>query len=145
MTRTASIGLLASLLLLGCASSSDDDDNGDTGFVKANPCATPGATYLESFTTVSGDCGDVPAQIINIGNDGTVPASGLTCQKLEQDGCRAHDTGCQSTVNGCTGKVTTDVTFADDGATASGLLSMTVSCSDGSTCAGTYEVSAERQ
>ena len=112
----------------------------------ANPCATPGATYFQTFTTISGDCGDIPAQIVNIGNDGTVPAAeGVSCQKVEQDGCRAHNTGCSVTMDGCTTTATTDVTFADDGSSATGMESVTIRCTDGSSCSGTYEVAMERR
>jgi hypothetical protein len=113
---------------------------------KANPCATPGATYLNTYTTVSGDCGDIASDITNIGDDGTVPAAmGVTCKSYEQDGCRAHNTGCSTTQGKCTLTATTDVTFSDDGSTASGLFSAAIVCTDGSSCSGTYQIMSVRQ
>jgi hypothetical protein len=108
---------------------------------KANPCATPGATYLSHFVELSGGtCGPIPDEIMNINSDGTLPQS-LSCQTVTQDGCTARNTDC--TTNGaCT--VTTDVTFATDGSSASGLE--TVSCSTASaSCTSTYRIGSTRQ
>jgi hypothetical protein len=111
----------------------------------ANPCATRGATYL--FHTVenpTGTCGPIPDQITNVNADGTVPGPGVSCEAITQNGCTARDTNCVSGSNGNTCYTTTNVTFSDDGATASGLI--TVRCSNGKTsCASTYGVSARRQ
>lgn len=139
--------ILFALGVLGCGSSDSTPKPTDAADApRANPCATPGATYLDTYETVSGTCGDIPANISNIGDDGTVPAAaGLTCSRVEQDGCRAHDTGCRLTQNGCTMNATTDVTFSDDGATATGLISLSISCSDGSSCSGTYQITSQRQ
>lgn len=113
---------------------------------KANPCATPGATYLSHFVELSGGtCGPIPDEILNINSDGTIPGSqSFSCQTVTQDGCTARDTGCITTTNGTTCTATTDVTFATDGSSASGLE--TVSCSNVSTtCTSTYSVSFTQQ
>src|SRR5262249_46122489 len=133
----------ACLSLFACSVDPVEADGGDH---RANPCATPGATYLQTFTTVSGGCGDIPSGIVNIGNDGTVPGSnGVVCERVEQDGCRAHDTNCRSSSNGCMLNETFDVSFASDGSSATGLISVQINCNDGSACSGTYRVSMTRQ
>jgi hypothetical protein len=129
--------------LVACSSSSDDGD-GRTKVNQANPCVTPGATYLQMTNKIDGTCPDVPDQVINISNDGTL-ANEISCDKVEQDGCRAHNTGCVTKSGKCNASATFSTTFADDGSSASGLLTMTVECEDGSGCVGTYETSMERQ
>ncbi len=116
------------------------------GFEPANPCATPGATYLQSFELISGNCPELPDVILNITEDGLVPdAVGLECQVRGQNGCRAQNSNCVFTDQGCEYTFTTDVTFAEDGSSAEGLETVTVICDDGSSCAGTYRVEAERR
>ena len=114
---------------------------------KANPCATPGATYLLHFVEqANGTCGPVSDQIINVAKDGTLSGSGTasSCAMTAQDGCTARNTDCMSTTNGVTCDVTSDVTFAKDGGAASGLE--TVTCMSGSSsCMSTYAVSAQRK
>jgi hypothetical protein len=70
----------------------------------------------------------------------------ITCASIEQTGCRAHDSDCKSTTsNGCTADVTFDITFAQDGSSASGLETAVISCPNGQTCASTYQVTSTRQ
>lgn len=135
---------LVGALMIACACSSTSE-SGMTTTNKANPCATPGATYLMSFARVSGDCAEPPDQISNINADGTIPGDPISCKEITQDGCTARDTGCTFTGNGCTSTVSTSITFAADGATMSGLESITVTCNDGSSCSGTLRVSGVRQ
>jgi hypothetical protein len=111
---------------------------------EANPCATAGATYLETSTEeAGGTCGAVSPQIITISQDGTL-ATSETCTTIMQTSCTAQDSGCVTTSNGVTCTSTTDVTFASDGSSASGLI--TLSCTEGATsCVSTYNVSIQRQ
>jgi hypothetical protein len=115
---------------------------------KANPCATKGATYLfHSVENPSGTCGQTPDQIVNINADGTL-ATALSCTEITQNGCVARDTDCVTTSKDgqTTCYATTSVTFADDGASASGLISIRCSSTaDSSSCSSTYGVSARRQ
>lgn len=138
--------LLAAILAIAACSSKDKEDTGP-GTTEANPCATPGATYLTTYTTVSGNCGDIPDNVSNINNDGTITTDSQTsCDKVEQDGCRAHNTGCRSKAdNGCDVKNTFTTTFEDDGSSASGISTVTVSCPGGSSCSGTYEYTMTRR
>jgi hypothetical protein len=126
----------AFVLLAACSCSSSTN--------KANPCATPGATYLFHFVEqANGTCGPVPDSIVNINADGTLSSS-VSCQTINQTGCTAQDTGCTSSSNGTTCNFTTDVTFASDGSGATGLETFT--CSNGSSsCWSTYAVTAARQ
>jgi hypothetical protein len=140
--------LCFTVLVVGCSGKSGDGRAAPppTKNPPPNPCATPGARYLDTFSTISGDCGDIPAGIVNVADDGTIPdITGSSCQKVEQDGCRGHDTGCKIAQNGCTATVTTDVTFADDGSSSSGLETIEIQCNDGSGCSGSYQVSGVRR
>lgn len=136
------ITLACCLGLIACSSDGDDDKPKTSN---ANPCATPGATYLQTSTVIDGNCGDIPAQIINIGNDGTLSEDPIQCDRIEQDGCRAHNTNCVLRTADCTNTFTFTTTFEDDGSSASGLTTMKISCKDGSSCLGTYSVEMVRQ
>jgi len=120
--------------------------SGPSNTLAANPCATPGASYLETFAEQpGGTCGTAPSQVLNVNTNGTVTSSvPVSCASTEQSGCTAHDADCAETTNGVTCMVTTDVTFASDGSSATGLE--TLSCSNASSsCVSTYTVSAARQ
>ena len=142
--KRASIAALAGML--ACASHTQTFPPDPP---KANPCATPGATYLDHFAEQSGGtCGPIPDVIININKDGTLAGSGSgtapTCQSNSGSGCTVKLNNCTSTNNGVTCTITTDVTFAADGSSASGLE--TLSCSgSSSSCTSTYKVTATRQ
>jgi hypothetical protein len=130
--------MLCGLSLLACG--------GGSTAPKANPCATPGATYLDHFVEGSGGtCGPIPDEIININSDGTEATTiQISCQTESQTGCTAHNTGCTWTTNGVACNATTDVTFASDGSGASGLETVTCSSSSAS-CTSTYTVTLTRQ
>lgn len=139
MGREAIGVVVATAAVLTCSSSSS------TSHPLANPCATKGATYLEHFVQESGDCGALPDEIVNIGADGTLTSSSsVSCATVSQNGCTAQDSDCTTTNNGVTCMVTTDVTFARDGSSASGLESVTCT-GNGASCTSTYQVSAARQ
>jgi hypothetical protein len=99
--------------------------------------------FVEDST---GTCGAIPDQIINIGQDGTVAnGASITCDKKEIDGCTAKNSGCTSTTaSGLSCMLNSDVTYAQDGGSASGLETITCT-SGGSTCSSTYSVTAARQ
>lgn len=130
------------LLALACSSSTEDPQT-----PAANLCATPGSTYLSSLTLQSGNCPDnIPDAIVNIPSDGSLPqAKGTTCQSEEQDGCTGRGTNCVYVSGGCKNIYTFSTTFTDDGASADGLISSTITCDDGSGCTGTYRSHYERQ
>lgn len=122
--------------LVGCGS----------GPTKANPCATPGATYLEHYVEHSGGtCGALTDTIVNIGADGTLASSSpVTCDDVEQTGCTAHDTNCKgAAVNGITCSDTFSNTFSSDGSGASGIA--TITCTGSTSCVSTYDITMTRQ
>jgi hypothetical protein len=124
------------LLCVGCAS------EGPLTLNKANPCATPNATYLTHFVEVSGDCGPSSDQLVNIKPDGTLDQT-FSCLDITKVGCREQNDLCTFTSNGVTCTATTDVTFTSDGKSSSGIESVT--CHNaGTICSSTYNVSAER-
>ncbi len=123
------------MLICGCSSNVTTN--------QANPCATKGATYLGHAVQESGNCGDAPDQIINVGSDGTLDKN-VSCARITQDGCTACNSDCTFGSNGVTCTATTDVTFAYDGSSAHGLES--ISCYNSvSSCASTYVVTLIRQ
>jgi hypothetical protein len=137
------------LVLLGicvgtvaCSSTSGTGPGTET----ANPCATPGASYLESFVEQSGGtCGAIPSEVVNINPNGTLTtATPITCAKVTQTGCTAQDTDCTFSSMGYNFTNTFDVTFASDGSSASGVATITGSGNNQS-CASTYNISFVRQ
>ncbi len=108
-------------------------------------CATPGATYLESFTQTSGTCGPVPSEIVDISPEGTVVlASSMTCSSANWTNCTLQYNDCTTNVNGVLYTTTSSVTFAIDGGSASGAASVAAT-GNGIVCASTYNVTAVRQ
>lgn len=110
-----------------------------------NPCATRGASYLESFAEQSGNCGPLPSQVVNIAPDGSVPTGGtnITCESTNQSGCTTQRSNCAWTGSGNSYNATSTLTFTQDGSKASGLF--TVSVSGNSSCMETYAVTWTRQ
>jgi hypothetical protein len=131
-TFAVAFGLLT---LIACGGSSNN---------QANPCATKGATYLATFTEVSGTCGPIPSQVVNVNPDGTITdTSNETCASVYQQGCTATRNSCTWSSQGFNFTSTSSVTFASDGASASGIV--TLSASGAGSCAETYNVSYVRQ
>jgi len=126
---------ISALFLLACSSNVE----------QANPCATPGATYYQHSTELSGNCGSMPDVIVNINQDGTITfPSNISCATQEQNGCTAHDTDCSFGNGDVSCQESFDTTFADDGSSANGLL--TLSCDNGSqSCISTYSISMTRE
>ena len=112
---------------------------------RANPCATPGASYLASFAEVSGNCGPIPSQVVNINPDGTVSGgTSMNCAGQSQQGCTANLTDCKWSAKGYDFTMTSHVTFASDGSSASGLASFGAS-GNGVACSETYQLTYARQ
>lgn len=134
---------LVGLLMMACGS--DDPPKGPVNF-PANPCATRGSTYLQSSTEISGDCGPIPDQIVNINPDGTITQdTPLTCDSVTQEGCTARDTGCKwTTSEGVSWAMTFETAFKADGSSATGI-EMIRGSGNGQTCTSTYNVSMTRR
>lgn len=126
--------LILAVLLIGCGKEP----------IKANPCATKGATYFQHYVEANnGTCGTIPDTIVNISADGTIPGDPPDCEAITQTGCKAQNTACKTTKNGVTCSATTSVTFEGDGTGAAGLVTM--SCSGAAVCTSTYQVTLIRQ
>ncbi len=136
MTRPFSLGIVF-LFVLGCGSGSSSP--------QANPCATAGATYLETLTQTSGTCGPIASQVVNVSPDGTLtlPTS-ISCASTNQTGCTARDSDCAFTSQGFDFTETFSVTFAKDGSSAAGVLSLS-GTGMGMSCSSSYKVTFTRQ
>ena len=145
MRSLFAFGVAAILGLVACSGADDDE----TVEVAANPCATPGATYYARLHEQrNGTCGPVSDQIVNLGSDGqggaTVNVATPRCKSSVQDGCTAKNTGCVTETNGIRCETTTSVTFAADGSSAEGLMSIRCSDDEGG-CSSTYLIEYTRQ
>jgi hypothetical protein len=136
---------LAIAALTACSSGSGTSGNG-SGSEPANPCATKGASYLETLTEqAGGTCGTVSSQVVNVNSDGTITTSTpITCAHVSQNGCTAQDTDCTFSSMGYDFSETFDVTFTSDGSSAMGLVTISGS-GNGQSCNSTYNVSVTRQ
>ena len=86
---------LLALVLASAACSSSTESPGPTDEA-ANPCATDGASYLETLVEESGGtCGPIPSELVNVNPDGTITTpTPITCAHVSQTGCTAQDTDC---------------------------------------------------
>lgn len=143
MTTFRSMGfavLLAPAVLAACASS-DPQTSGVRNEV--NACATQGATYLlHMVQRAGGTCGNPPDRVVNLDD----PAiTNVFCAAVTQANCVARGTDCVESSDGCTSTYTYKTTFAADGASATSLHSVSMRCSDGSSCSSTYDTTMTRQ
>ena len=140
--------VLLCVSLFACSSRSSgaapDQKDNDVARVRADPCATPGATYLVTLTQLpGGTCGPIANQTVTVGYDGTVPAPG-PCGSSTFTGCEEVQHDCYALAMGLTCVMQDDITFVSDGSAASG--SETVSCQEGhESCASTYAVEEVEQ
>ena len=133
---------LGTLCLVACSSEASTP----SATTKANPCATPGATYLSHFVEQSGGtCGPLADVLVTVNKDGTVTGPPVSCQDRTETGCRTQTTDCTTTsIKGLTCHFTTDVTYTSDG--SSGAGSEVGSCAGGaSTCTSSYQVTVTRR
>ena len=128
--------------VVGCSSAPSSGTSQD----EANPCATPGASYLATFTELSGGtCGTISPELENINPNGTITSTvEITCASSSQDGCTTRDTDCTWSADGFTFTGTSEATFYQDGSYATGIESIT-GVGDGQSCVSTYDVSLVRQ
>ena len=143
------ISLLVAVLV-GCSATDSSTATSATRTVPANPCMIRGASYLCHFVAESGNCPVLADEVVNVNPDGTITLSAaVSCSTITINGCTIHESNCtwSSTSQGTTCNFTSNsaITAVSDGSSASGLASMTASCSDGEACTGTYQVSYTRQ
>lgn len=138
-------GLVA--VCVACSSSGGNGatSSGSTSALKANPCATKGATYLETFTEQSGNCGMLTSQVVNINPDGTITTTvQISCAMQTQAGCKTQATDCTWSANGYSYNETLESTFAQDGSSATGIATVTA-MGKGQSCSSTYNITITRQ
>lgn len=128
--------------VVGC--SSDESGSGSAGVPnQLNECATKGATYFAHHEErPGGTCGQVPDQVVNTDDPG-ITAS--TCASVTQENCVARGTSCKSFEKGCEITLTYMTKFTADGSSATSVGTYNISCSDGSYCTSTYDVTMTRQ
>ena len=126
------------LMAAGCSASEE-----------GGACVETGSVYVISSTERSGDCGDleITTTVVNTGSGlyldpGNSLSPGYSPCTEEQSGC-TFSGSCRGTGEGCTLDQVFSTTF--EGSTASGVLTIMVSCDDGSSCSSTYDVHAQRQ
>jgi hypothetical protein len=126
----------------GC--SSDDSSEASSGVQnEVNACATKGSTYLSQYVEhAGGTCGPIADEIINI-DDPAITAA--TCASVTQENCVGRGTACKSSGNGCSQSLSYMTTFASDGSSAASVMTIKVSCADGSHCTSTYDATMTRQ
>jgi hypothetical protein len=142
--RLLALAMFGTLVVLPACSSSSAASGPSSE--PANPCATKGASYLETLVEqAGGTCGPITSQVVNINSDGTITTSTpLSCAHVSQTGCVAQDTDCTFSSMGFDFSETFDVTFTSDGSSASGLITLSGS-GNGQNCASTYDVTFARQ
>lgn len=134
---TTKILLVLAMFLTGCGG----------GGSTANPCATPGASYLEHCVEESGNCGAISDQVVNIGPEGEVMGVGGTapmCTSMDVVGCVSHGSGCTVTENGATVTTTFQTTFVADGSSATSIASIEITMG-AANCVSTYNCTITRQ
>jgi uncharacterized protein YceK len=136
------IVMLAIVLASGCGSGITIE--------QPNPCATAGATYMETLTQTSGNCGPMPSQVVNISSSGILTLSKSFCATTSESGCTSQDSDCTFSSQVYDFTEAFSLTFAQDGSSASGTLSLSgngVESGNGvdESCDSSYSVTATRQ
>jgi hypothetical protein len=136
--------LVVAALLAGCSGGSGT--NSET----VNPCVSKGATYLGSFTEVSGTCAPIDTTIVSVSPNGTITTGPtITCasqknSEMPNTGCTVQSNDCTWTAAGVNYTGSSSLTWAPDGSWAMGQWSvMTTEVHD--PCSGTYEITITRE
>ena len=125
--------VLGAVLALACGGNSN----------QANPCVTRGASYLVTFTQVSGNCPAIPSTLVTVNQDGSIPTAASASCTVNMNGCTS-DNNCTWSANGFNYTSSSHLTFTADGASASGTATLNVS-GNGTSCVGTYSLTYTRQ
>lgn len=148
MIKKIIYGLLV-VSVLGCAAESEENDNGTFSFEK-NPCVSANASYLVSFTEISGDCGPIPDQVLVVPADGVITIEASCNKGPRYSGCSVflenmvctyynseYDVNVTETQSG-------QVTWAEDGSSGKGMVTWRISAEGYYPCTSTYEYNAVR-
>lgn len=157
--------MMKALVLVGvallCACGSDDGETKDPGRDWTPPLEPPmekpvecdrrrAGTYLVSFTTIDGSCGDQDSYIGRLDNDQPLPdGCKLTAADVWSDNdCKLERSiVCETDAFSVSGTIETRaVTTQQSADQITGLTTMLVFAGDGRLlCSGTYRLTAERQ
>lgn len=143
MTRLVIVGLgvCATLAIVGC--SSDDTTGG-------GPCAQRKGTYLTTFKTRSGNCGDIPEQVDTITSQPTEPAAPCTGTiGYSADNCEVtNDIICPEDGLGAgwTSTIELKATWSESGDRGTAIQQVVIKNADGGIeCQGSYDATVTRQ
>ncbi len=134
---------VAALLATGCSSA----DEGEPAPTACNKTDRSG-TYRQSFVTQNGDCGDLEDQIVSF-DAPAGPAGGGGCsvtgERWSENDCKLErTTACTTPTGRSTGTFVSRQQTAN-GSTITGVGTISVRLNSGSSCTGTYAITAVRQ
>jgi hypothetical protein len=139
MTRET---IVAYVVLVGCgAVLGACSSSGSSG-----PCVDRSGTYAITFTPISGNCGAV-GTVVDVITPGQGTSNSCTgSDTAPADNCTVtlSQWACPTSAGG-TLVETGDAHWSEDGSTATGILEITVTLSDGLTCSGSYNVKYQRE
>lgn len=149
--RIASVIVLLSAIMAAC-SSTDEEGEMRVRTFPANECVTRGASYLGTYTEVSGNCGPIPDELFNVPPDGTLSTAPWRCNKvpryegcsvfLDLQTCTNYEPSYEAVV---TREMTTKVIWQPDGSEGHGTMTVRLSAPGWEPCKSTYQVQILRQ
>ena len=136
--------LVRSLCLFGLAACSSSSTSSNAGGGTCAPRSS--GTYVTSYTTRSGNCGNLPVTVVAAAPDAGVPAGCTGLDETSSNGCTAIiDVTCPTSFGGTQHRTGT-TTWTSDAASGSGVLGVTTLDPSGAVvCTGSYDSSARRQ
>lgn len=140
---------LAVVLLLASACSSADND----GPPAPTTCQRTdrSGTYRQYYATQGGNCGNLDSEIVSLdaptpgASTGAGPQCTVESERWSDGDCKLERTVSCTTPDAATTGVAVTRQQAQDGSLITGTMSVTVRLRDGTTCRGTYGVTAQRQ
>lgn len=146
MMRRMMGAAVALVLLVGCSSSDDDPAIGSGN----GTCALRSGSYVTTFVTRSGNCGEIPETIGNVTTQPTDGGPGCTGGiTYSTDNCEVRvDTKCPGTGSNSEGKVSVTglAKWSTDGALGHATETLTITDAKGDiVCLGTYDLTQRRQ
>lgn len=105
-------------------------------------------TYVQRSTRRSGDCGDLPEQVVRIDDPHGLPANCAldAADEVSADQCKLSRSYTCTFDDGGSGSLTAITSEHDGGETVSGVLSMRLyDAAGGVRCVGSYDTTFTRQ
>jgi hypothetical protein len=98
------------------------------------------------MTEVSGSCGIIPSAIVSVSGEGQVELQSITsCKSSETNECTTVNKDCSFSQDDLNYKITSDITFSSDGASAYGQETIMITGYGGGSCSSMYSISLIRQ